>query len=68
MRQNFELRYASHPDDFRHYDTSRLRKDFVITNLMVNDEINMVYTMYDRYIGGGAVPKAENLTLQTEDA
>ena len=27
---NFEIRYAAHPADAKHYDTERLRKDFLI--------------------------------------
>ncbi len=68
MKQNLQLRYACHPDDFKRYDTERLRKDFVIRKIMVKDQINMVYSMYDRYIAGGAVPVTENLKLKTEDA
>ena len=66
MKQNFELRHACHPEDFKQYDTIRLRNDFIIQSLMVNDEINLTYTLYDRYIAGGAVPYKEALTLQNE--
>jgi 4-deoxy-L-threo-5-hexosulose-uronate ketol-isomerase len=34
---------------------------------MVNDEINLVYSMYDRYIVGGAVPANKLLELETID-
>ena len=39
MKINYEVRYAAHPEDAKHYDTARLRKDFLVTNLMVADEI-----------------------------
>lgn len=67
MTINYELRYAAHPLDAKSYDTSRLRKDFHIDNLFVNDEINMVYSMYDRMIVGGAMPTNEALTLESID-
>ena len=67
MKINYEVRYAAHPADAKNYDTARLRKEFLIENLMVADEINMVYTMYDRLIVGGAVPTNEKLELTPID-
>lgn len=67
MKTNYELRYASNPEDARHYDTARLRCDFLIENLFVADEVNMVYSMYDRVIVGGAMPVAEVLRLDAID-
>ena len=60
---NCEVRYPSHQDDAKHYDTATLRKHYLVENLMVEGEINMVYSMFDRIIAGGAVPVAEELTL-----
>lgn len=67
MKTNYELRYASNPVDAKSYDTSRLRKDFLIETLFVADEVNMVYSMYDRMIVGGAMPVNEKLKLETID-
>ena len=44
MKTNYSLRYASHPVDAKNYDTQRLRKEFLIDTLFVNDEVNMVYS------------------------
>ena len=63
MKLNYEVRYAAHPEDAKAYDTKRLRKDFLISNLMVADEVNLVYSHYDRLIVGGAVPVKEVLEL-----
>lgn len=30
MKTNYEIRYAAHPEDAKHYDTARLRRDFLI--------------------------------------
>lgn len=67
MKTNYELRYASNPVDAKTYDTSRLRKDFLIETLFVADEVNMVYSMYDRMIVGGAMPVKEKLKLEVID-
>ena len=67
MKTNYELRYAAHPEDARHYDTARLRRDFLIEQLFVADEVQMVYSMYDRMIVGGAMPVTEVLSLEAID-
>jgi len=67
MKTNYEIRYAAHPEDARHYDTARLRRDFLIENLFVSEEVNMVYSMYDRMVVGGAMPVSEALKLETID-
>jgi 4-deoxy-L-threo-5-hexosulose-uronate ketol-isomerase len=63
-----DLRYASHPDDAKHYDTERLRKEFLIENIFLEDEVSLVYSMYDRYIVGGAMPVSMELALESADA
>jgi len=62
-----ELRYAAHPDDVKTYDTEKLRKEFLIENVFIADEISLVYSMYDRYIVGGAMPVRKELKLETSD-
>ena len=66
MTQNFELRHAVHPNDFKAYGTAKINEHFAMRTMMVADEINMVYSMHDRYIGGGAMPVNEVLELATE--
>ena len=63
----YEERYAAHPDDARGYDTERLRRDFLIERVFAADEVNMVYSMYDRMVVGGAMPVAERLPLEAID-
>ena len=67
MNTNYEIRYAVHPEDFRHYDTTRLRHNFLIERIFVPDEVNMAYSMYDRMIVGGAMPVNEALKLEAID-
>lgn len=67
MKTNYEIRYASNPRDAKHYDTARLREDFLIENMFVANEVNMVYSMYDRMVVGGAMPTNETLKLEAID-
>ena len=50
-----DIRYAAHPEDFKRYDTEKLRKEFLIEKIFIQDEISLVYSMYDRYMVGGAM-------------
>ena len=51
-----EIRYAHHPEDFKTYDTAKMRQQFLIPAVMVPGEIKLVYSHVDRIIAGGAVP------------
>jgi 4-deoxy-L-threo-5-hexosulose-uronate ketol-isomerase len=63
----YEVRYASHHLDAKFYDTQRLRDEYLVQNLFVEDMINMVYTDYDRIIVGGAFPVDKSLRLDSID-
>ncbi len=67
MAVNFEIRYTNHPDDARHYDTERIRKEYLATGIMKEDEINLIYSFNDRLIVGGCIPVKEKLHLDTID-
>ena len=67
MKTNYEIRYAAHPEDAKSYDTTRIRRDFLIEKVFSADEVNMVYSMYDRMIVGGAMPVNEVLPLEAID-
>ena len=67
MSTIFDERFASHPRDAKSYDTDRLRKEFLIENVMVEDQIHLTYSQYDRYVVGGAVPVKKNLILEPID-
>ena len=62
-----ELRYAAHPLYVKTWDTARLRKEFLIENIFKPEEITLVYSMYDRFIAGGAMPVKKKLFLETTD-
>ena len=51
-----EYRYASHPEDVKSRDTTRLRRDYLIGELFVPGRVKLVYTHVDRMIAGGVCP------------
>lgn len=67
MPTNYTIRFASHPNDFHSYDTEKLRDHFLIKDLFISDEINLVYSHYDRFIIGGIKPVSDTLTLESID-
>ncbi|MFH6767517.1 5-dehydro-4-deoxy-D-glucuronate isomerase [Gaetbulibacter aquiaggeris] len=68
MKQvNYESRYASSPDAVKQYDTTQLRKEFLIENLFESDTLNLVYSHYDRFITGGVIPTSKAIELETID-
>ncbi|HLO60638.1 MAG TPA: 5-dehydro-4-deoxy-D-glucuronate isomerase [Bacteroidales bacterium] len=58
-----ELRFSHHPGDVKKYDTSQVRKEFLIEKIFVPGEICFTYTLYDRFIAGGAMPLETPLIL-----
>ena len=68
MATIFEERYAYHPEDFKKYDTEKIRKEFLVEKVMDPGNICLVYSSIERYIVGGAVPLSEGLKLETTDA
>ena len=67
MRTAIEERWGSHPDDVKHYDTARLRREFLIERVFEVDAVQMTYTHNDRLIVGGAMPVHEALMLEPVD-
>jgi 4-deoxy-L-threo-5-hexosulose-uronate ketol-isomerase len=60
---NVQTRYAVHADHARGMDTEALRQNFLATDLFVEGQINLVYTHYERFVLGGAVPAGGSLVL-----
>ncbi len=61
---NSEFRYAHHPNDVKKYTTEELREHFLIPDIFVEDQVKLVYSMYDRLIVGGIYPVNHALTLE----
>ena len=60
---NYNVRYASNPQDAKHYTTDRLRKEFAIEKIFAPGEVNWTYTMFDRFLIGGAEPTTAPIKL-----
>jgi len=67
MATIYEERYNYHPEDFKSYDTNKIRKEFLVEKLMDAGNIRLVYSLIERYIVGGAVPVDKDLVLETID-
>ncbi|WP_223067219.1 5-dehydro-4-deoxy-D-glucuronate isomerase [Paenibacillus caui] len=61
-----EIRYASNPNEVKRFDTERLREEFVIESLFVQDELTLVYSHVDRFIVGGVVPVNQAVALEAD--
>ena len=64
---NYQMQVACNPQDVKTYDTERLRASFLMEKVMAPDEINLTYSMYDRFIYGGAMPVQKVLELEAID-
>jgi len=60
---SYNVRWTHHPDDAKHYTTARLRSEFAIEKVFTAGEVNWTYTLYDRFLIGGAEPTAAPLKL-----
>lgn len=60
---NYNVRWATGPEDAKHYTTDRLRKEYLVEKVFAPGEVNWTYTFYDRFLIGGAQPAATPLKL-----
>jgi 4-deoxy-L-threo-5-hexosulose-uronate ketol-isomerase len=60
-------RYATHPEDFKNYDTEKIRKEFLIEHIFIEECVTSVYSLNDRLIIGGANPVKKELRLETAE-
>ena len=58
-----ETRHAVHPEQARSMGTAELRRHFLAQGLFCPGEVRLIYTHYDRFVMGAAVPASEPLTL-----
>ena len=55
--------HAVHPDDFKTYQTAKIRERFLIDKQVQPDQLNCTYTLYDRMVVGLANPVNKQLEL-----
>ncbi|MHA6247161.1 5-dehydro-4-deoxy-D-glucuronate isomerase [Pontibacter sp. CAU 1760] len=67
MNKGEKIRYAVSAGETKQMDTSALRENFLIEEVFVPGQVSLTYTMYDRYMAGGAMPVGEPLPLETID-
>jgi 4-deoxy-L-threo-5-hexosulose-uronate ketol-isomerase len=60
---NLTVRDYSSKEDYKHYDTPRLRKEYLIDEPFGLDEIKLVYSYIDRIIVGGVIPFDKSVIL-----
>ncbi|GGO39349.1 4-deoxy-L-threo-5-hexosulose-uronate ketol-isomerase [Gemmobacter aquaticus] len=58
-----ETRHAIHPLQVPGMDTASLRRHFLASGMFLEGEIRLIYTHYDRFVMGGAVPAGGSLVL-----
>ncbi|MEM1502581.1 5-dehydro-4-deoxy-D-glucuronate isomerase [Domibacillus sp. 8LH] len=56
--------YAHHPDDVKNYTTDKLREQFLMEKVFIEDSIQLTYSHVDRIIYGGAMPVWKALTME----
>ncbi|MEN1759703.1 MULTISPECIES: 5-dehydro-4-deoxy-D-glucuronate isomerase [Anoxynatronum] len=59
-----KVRYSHHPEDAKHYTTEELRNHFLMENVFLPDDIQLIYSHVDRIIFGGAMPVEETVVLE----
>ncbi|MBO9617604.1 MAG: 5-dehydro-4-deoxy-D-glucuronate isomerase [Niabella sp.] len=62
-----ELRYEHSPAETKTMTTEQLRESFLVENLMQQDKLTLVYSIYDRLIVGGVKPVAKAVVLKNEE-
>ena len=58
-----DIRYSANQKDFKRYTTEETRKEFLIENLYVANEIVAVYSHVDRMVTLGCMPTTETVSI-----
>ena len=59
-----DIRYATHPEDVKHYTTEQLRRHFLVESVFVADTASFTYSHVDRIIAGGIMPVNKAVGLE----
>lgn len=65
MKLTFKMtyNYAHSSEDIKHWDTEKLRKEFLVEKIFSTGDINLTYTYNDRMIFGGVTPLTKELEI-----
>lgn len=58
-----DIRYSCNQRDFKRYTTEEARKEFLIENLYVPDEVVAVYSHVDRMVTMGVMPVTQSVSI-----
>ena len=58
-----QVRYSTHPEDSKYYDTKALRKSYLQENIFIAGKVMLTYSHNDRIIFGGIMPVGKPLAL-----
>ena len=58
-----DIRYSANQKDVKRYTTEELRKEFLIENLYVENEVVAVYSHVDRMVTLGCMPTTETVSI-----
>ena len=58
-----DIRYSANQRDFKRYTTEETRKEFLIENLYVADQVVAVYSHVDRMVTLGCMPVNETVSI-----
>lgn len=61
-----KILHNMHPEDAKHYDTTRLREAFLCEDLFQPGKINVVYSHIDRLVALGVIPNSGEILLLDE--
>lgn len=64
MAFHIATRYAHSPEDIKHFDTTKLRQEFLMEKIFNAGDILLTYTYNDRMIFGGVVPTESSLEIK----
>jgi len=67
MATTYDERIAVHKRDYVHYDTARLREEFLVSGLFTPNNVRLSYTHYERIVVGGVMPVRESVVLEPID-
>jgi 4-deoxy-L-threo-5-hexosulose-uronate ketol-isomerase len=62
-----ETRYANSPQEVKTWTTEQTREALLIEKLFEQDTVRLVYSHYDRFIAGGAMPVIKEIALLPVD-
>ncbi len=58
-----DIRYSANQKDFKRYTTEEARKEFLIEDLYVANEVVAVYSHVDRMVTLGCMPTTEKVSI-----